>query len=106
MAICQPCVAALAAVVLMSEYKHEATPASLRLMAGPLDCRISPTAVNKLAVAKSILWFEQNVIDRVSCRHCGALRKVCPGCIQISAFLNMNLERHVNSLRQRYSDLV
>ena len=49
MAICQPCVAALAAVALMSEDGHPATPASLTLMAGPIDCRISPTAVNKLA---------------------------------------------------------
>ena len=49
-AIYQPCVAALAAVALMSQDKHPATPASLTLMAGPIDCRISPTAVSKLAV--------------------------------------------------------
>ena len=47
-AVCQPCVAALAATALMSEDRHEATPASLTLMAGPIDCRIAPTAVNRL----------------------------------------------------------
>ena len=48
-AVCQPCVSALAATALMSEDRHPATPASLTLMAGPIDCRISPTAVNRLA---------------------------------------------------------
>jgi poly(3-hydroxybutyrate) depolymerase len=28
-------------------------------MAGPIDCRISPTEVNKLATAKPIEWFER-----------------------------------------------
>ena len=59
MAVCQPCVAALAAVALMSEDEHPATPASLTLMAGPIDCRISPTEVNKLATSKPIEWFEK-----------------------------------------------
>ena len=67
MAICQPCVAALAAVALMSEDDHPATPASLTLMAGPIDCRISPTAVNKLATDKPIDWFAQEP-DRAPCR--------------------------------------
>ena len=48
MAICQPCVASLAAVALMSEDEHPATPVSLVLMAGSIDCRIRPTEVNKL----------------------------------------------------------
>ena len=57
LAVCQPTVAALAAVSIMSEDQHPATPASLTLMAGPIDCRISPTAVNKLAMTKPIEWF-------------------------------------------------
>ena len=50
-AICQPCVAALAATALLSEDGDPAVPASLTLMAGPIDCRISPTAVNALATS-------------------------------------------------------
>ena len=68
-AVCQPCVAALAATALMSEDGHPATPASLTLMAGPIDCRISPTAVNRLATCKPIEWFEQNLISLVPWRH-------------------------------------
>lgn len=105
-AICQPCVSALAAVALMSEDHHEATPASLTLMAGPIDCRISPTEVNKLATSKSIAWFERNLIDAVPFRHKGALRRVYPGFVQIAAFMNMNLDRHLRSFRDYYHNLV
>jgi polyhydroxyalkanoate depolymerase len=105
-AICQPCVPALAAVALMSEDKHEATPASLSLLAGPIDCRIGPTEVNKLATSKPIEWFEKNLIDRVPACHPGAGRRVYPGFIQIAAFMNMNKERHTQSLRNYYLNLI
>ena len=84
-AVCQPCVAALAAVALMFEDQHPATPASLTLMAGPIDCRISPTAVNQLAVSKPIDWFEKNLISQVPWRHAGRGRRVYPGFVQLSA---------------------
>src|SRR6185369_12746694 len=99
MAICQPCVAALSAVALMSEDEHPATPASLTLMAGPIDCRISPTAVNKLAMTKPIEWFEKNLISTVPWRHAGFGRRVYPGFIQLSAFMSMNKERHLSAFR-------
>jgi poly(3-hydroxybutyrate) depolymerase len=104
-AVCQPCVAALAAVALMSEDQHPATPASLTLMAGPIDCRISPTAVNKLAVTKPIEWFEKNLISHVPWRHGGG-RRAYPGFVQLSAFMSMNRERHVNAFKEYYQHLV
>src|SRR5882672_10230298 len=106
MAICQPCVAALAAVALMAEDDHPATPASLTLMAGPIDCRISPTEVNKLATDKPIAWFEQNLISAVPVRYPGALRSVYPGFLQLMAFMSMNLDRHLDSFRTLFHDLV
>ena len=105
-AVCQPCVAALAAVALMSEDKHPATPASLTLMAGPIDCRISPTAVNKLATSKPIEWFEKNLISSVPWRHGGGGRRVYPGFVQLSAFMSMNKDRHVNAFKEYYQHLV
>jgi len=98
-AVCQPCVAALAAVALMSEDGDPATPASLTLMAGPIDCRISPTAVNKLATTKPIEWFEQNLIARVPARYAGGGRRVYPGFVQLSAFISMNKDRHLNAFK-------
>ena len=106
MAICQPCGAALAAVAIMAEDKHPATPASLILMAGPIDCRISPTKVNKLATTQPIEWFERHLISTVPSRYEGAQRRVYPGFLQLSAFMNMNLERHINSFRGLYEDVV
>jgi poly(3-hydroxybutyrate) depolymerase len=105
-AVCQPCVAALAAVALMSEDQHPATPASLTLMAGPIDCRISPTAVNKLAMTKPIAWFEKNLISSVPWRHGGGGRRVYPGFVQLSAFMSMNKDRHVNAFKEYYQHLV
>ena len=106
MAICQPCVAALAAVALMSEDDDPAVPASLTLMAGPIDCRISPTEVNKLASDKPIAWFEQNLIGSVPLRYPGAMRRVYPGFLQLMAFMSMNLDRHLDSFRGLFHDLV
>jgi poly(3-hydroxybutyrate) depolymerase len=53
-AVCQPCVAALAATAVMAEDDKPAQPRSLTLMAGPVDCRVNPTEVNKLATSKPI----------------------------------------------------
>jgi poly(3-hydroxybutyrate) depolymerase len=105
-AVCQPCVAALAAVAIMSEDRHPATPASLTLMAGPIDCRISPTEVNKLATTKPIEWFEKNLIGTVPWRHGGGGRRVYPGFVQLSAFISMNKDRHVNAFKEYYRHLV
>ena len=102
-AICQPCVAALAAVALMAEDDHPAQPASLTLMAGPIDCRIGPTAVNKLAVSKPISWFEKNLIGRVPWRLRGAGRRVYPGFLQLSAFISMNKDRHADAFRKYFA---
>ena len=105
-AVCQPTVSALAAVAIMSEDKHPATPASLTLMAGPIDCRISPTAVNNLAMTKPIEWFEKNLISSVPWRHKGGGRRVYPGFVQLSAFIGMNKDRHSNAFKEYYQHLV
>jgi poly(3-hydroxybutyrate) depolymerase len=102
MSICQPCPAALAATAVMAEDDHPALPHSLTLMGGPVDCRISPTEVNKLATTKPIEWFEQHLIARVPWRYPGAMRRVYPGFVQLTAFVSMNLQRHVDSLQQMY----
>ncbi len=106
MAICQPCVAALAAVALMSAHEHPATPSCMVLMAGPIDCRISPTTVNVLATDKPIEWFEKKLIATVPVRYAGAMRRVYPGFLQLSAFLNMNLDRHIAAFRAFFEDVV
>ncbi len=96
-AVCQPTVAALAAVAVMAEDRNPAQPRSMTLMAGPMDTRINPTQVNDLAKSKPIEWFQKNLIGFVPWRYKGADRKVYPGFMQLTAFMSMNLDRHINA---------
>ena len=105
-AVCQPCVAALAATALMAEDDDPATPRSLTLMAGPVDCRINPTQVNRLATERPIEWFERNLISHVPLPHAGFMRRVYPGFVQLSAFMSMNTERHKEQFRRLYAHIV
>jgi polyhydroxyalkanoate depolymerase len=105
LAVCQPCIPAVAAAAIMAEDRHPAAPRSLTLMAGPVDVRISPTAVNKMATSKPYAWFEKNLISTVPRRHPGGGRQVYPGFLQLAAFMSMNLERHMEAFRNLYRDL-
>ncbi len=96
-AVCQPCVAALAAAAVMAEAGNRAQPRSLTLMAGPIDTRQNPTRVNELAKSRSIEWFEKNLIAKVPWRYAGSGRRVYPGFLQLTAFMTMNLDRHINA---------
>ncbi|WP_442582691.1 polyhydroxyalkanoate depolymerase [Mesorhizobium sp. ASY16-5R] len=105
LAVCQPCVQALAAVAIMSEDKHPATPLSMTLMAGPIDPRESPTEVNEFAVAKSLAWFQRSVIARVPGRYAGGGRRVYPGFLQLTAFVAMNIDRHRTAHKKLFEHL-
>lgn len=106
LAVCQPTVAALTAAAVMAADGHPAQPRSMTLMAGPIDTRVNPTAVNALAKSKPIAWFEKNMISTVPARHAGAGRRVYPGFVQLAAFMNMNLSRHVEAFGKLYHHLV
>ena len=105
-AVCQPCAALLAAVSVMAMDKNKATPASMTLMAGPVDTRINPTKVNELATSQPIGWFAENLITAVPARYAGARRHVYPGFIQLSAFMAMNLPRHLRAHLDLFGHIV
>lgn len=96
-AVCQPTVAALAAVSVMAQEKDPDQPASLTLMAGPIDTRIAPTKVNELATSKPLAWFKEKLIGVVPRSMPGVGRSVYPGFLQLAAFMSMNTERHAKS---------
>lgn len=104
-AVCQPCVQALAAVAVMAADDNPAKPASMTLMAGPVDVRVNPTKVNKLAESKPIEWFERNLIARVPWRYPGAGRQVYPGFVQLFSFMSMNINRHYTAHQELYEHL-
>src|SRR5690606_22154258 len=105
LAVCQPCVQTLAAVAIMAEDRHPATPRSMTLMAGPIDPRENPTDVNAFAASKSLAWFKGSVISRVPRRYAGGGRRVYPGFLQLLAFLSMNIDRHHAAHRKLYEHL-
>ncbi len=105
-AVCQPAVAALAAVALMAQAGNPAQPRSMTLMAGPIDTRVNPTKVNELAMSRSIGWFEKNLIGTVPWGFSGARRRVYPGFLQLAAFISMNLDRHVTAHLAQFRNLV
>jgi polyhydroxyalkanoate depolymerase len=104
-AVCQPCVAVLAAASVMAQAGNPAQPRSMTLMAGPIDTRINPTTVNELARKKSIDWFERTLTASVPLRYPGAFRRVYPGFVQLVAFMSMNVERHVKAHKELYENL-
>jgi poly(3-hydroxybutyrate) depolymerase len=106
MAVCQPAVAVLAAVAVMAASRNRAQPRSMTLMAGPIDTRINPTQVNVMAKSHPISWFERNVIGTVPGRYPGAGRRVYPGFVQLSAFVSMNLDRHIGAHLGQFRALV
>ena len=96
-AVCQPTVSALIATAVLAAEGGNVQPASLTLMAGPIDTRIAPTKVNELAQEKPIEWFRDNLIGVVPAQFEGGGRRVYPGFLQLCAFMSMNADRHAKS---------
>jgi poly(3-hydroxybutyrate) depolymerase len=105
-AVCQPSVPVLAAVALMEADKDPYVPHSMTLMGGPIDTRVNPNGVNKLAADRGIDWFRRNVITKVPFPHPGVMRDVYPGFLQLHGFVSMNLDRHIEAHRNLFLNLV
>ncbi|AXK82121.1 polyhydroxyalkanoate depolymerase [Pseudolabrys taiwanensis] len=106
LAVCQPSVPVMAAAALMEADKDPYAPNSMILMGGPIDTRINPTAVNKLATTRDIEWFRSHVITKVPFPHPGVMRDVYPGFLQLHGFMSMNLDRHIEAHHNLFLHLV
>jgi poly(3-hydroxybutyrate) depolymerase len=105
-AVCQPSVPVLAAVALMEADKDPYVPHSMTLMGGPIDTRVNPNGVNKLAESRGLDWFRSHVITKVPFPNPGVMRDVYPGFLQLSGFVSMNLDRHLEAHRELFRNLV
>jgi poly(3-hydroxybutyrate) depolymerase len=105
-AVCQPAVPVLAAVAVLAAEDDAAQPATLTLMAGPVDTRVNRGPVNELAAKHSLSFFERWVVDTVPAPHPGAGRRVYPGVTQLTAFMSMNPKRHLSAHLGLYRALV
>ncbi len=103
--VCQPAVAVLAAISLLAEDEPTAQPRTLVLMAGPVDTRVNPTEVNRLARARPLQWFEDWAVGLVPPAEPGSGRRVCPGAFQLGGFVSMNVERHLAAHWKLFQDV-
>jgi poly(3-hydroxybutyrate) depolymerase len=104
--VCQPAVPLIAAVALMEAAGDPLVPDSMILMGGPIDTRESPTAVNKLAEKRGSKWFRANCIHAAPYPYPGLGRLVYPGFLQLSGFMAMNIDRHVDAHVEMFQHLV
>jgi poly(3-hydroxybutyrate) depolymerase len=106
MAVCQPAVPVAAAVALLEAEDSPYIPLSMTLMGGPIDTRKSPTAVNRLAEERGVEWFQKNCLYKVPFPNPGFFRDVYPGFLQLSGFMAMNIDRHMNAHWDMFKHLV
>jgi len=106
LAVCQPSVPVMAAAAVMNADNDPYAPNSMVLMGGPIDTRINPTAVNKLATTRDLEWFRSHVITKVPFPHPGVMRDVYPGFLQLHGFMSMNLDRHIEAHHNLFMHLV
>ena len=104
--VCQPGPAVLAASSVLAAQNDPCQPATITLMGSPIDARKSPTVPNELATARTLDWFEQNVISLVPWPNPGMMRRVYPGFLQLTGFMTMNLDRHMDAHLQLYRHLI
>jgi poly(3-hydroxybutyrate) depolymerase len=105
MAVCQPSVPVLAAVAITNA-RGKYAPKSMTLIGGPIDTRENPTEVNELAKNKPLEWFEKNVVTSVPLNYPGFMRHVYPGFLQLTGFMTMNLDRHIDAHVKLFNHLV
>ena len=104
--VCQASVPLICAVAAMEARNDPDVPESMILMGGPIDTRVNPTAVNRLAEQRGIDWFRRHCIHTVPFPHAGMGRQVYPGFLQLSGFMSMNFERHVSAHFEMFNHLI
>ncbi|MEO1102663.1 MAG: polyhydroxyalkanoate depolymerase, partial [Pseudomonadota bacterium] len=105
-AVCQPAVPVFAATALLESADSPFMPKSITLMGGPIDTRENPTEVNLYAAKHTLDWFRHNVIMTVPFPYAGVMRRVYPGFLQLTGFMTMNLDRHMNAHYEYFDHLV
>ena len=106
LAVCQPAVQVMALAALLDEANDPCMPASIIPMGGPVDPRINKTQVNHLAESYPLSWFERNFLTYVPEGHVGVGRRVYPGFVQLTAFINMNPDAHYRKHVQYLEDCI
>lgn len=103
---CQPCPWVLTSAALMAMEDDPAQPASMTLMAGPVDPRINRAKALKHADKISPGLLEKLVLETVPAAYPGRGRKVYPGFRQLAMFMSMNAGLHLKKHLGFYWNIV
>ena len=104
--VCQASVPLICSIALLNAANSPHAPESMVLMGGPIDTRVNPTQVNKLAEQRGIEWFRRHCIHTVPFPNIAMGRQVYPGFLQLSGFMAMNFERHVSAHLDMFNHLI
>jgi len=106
LAVCQPGVPMMVAASLMAMANDPKRPSSITLMGSPIDTARNPKQPNELATSRPLSWFENNVVTTVPWPNRGVMRRVYPGFLQLSGFMSMNMDRHVDAHMNQFRHLI
>ncbi|MFA7601903.1 MAG: polyhydroxyalkanoate depolymerase [Novosphingobium sp.] len=99
-ATCQAAPPAMVAAAVLDERKAAHRPASLTLMGGPIDTRVSPNVLTKLTEKVPFKLFEKLNIHKVPPGYPGSGRRVYPGFYQLAGFIALNPKPHLRQYAQ------
>ena len=99
-ATCQAAPPAMVAAAVLEQKKARHKPATLTLMGGPIDTRVSPNVLTKLTEKVPFKLFEMLNIHKVPPGYPGAGRRVYPGFYQLAGFIALNPKPHIRQYSQ------
>ncbi len=101
-ATCQAAPPAMVAAAVLAKRNPELVPASLTLMAGPVDTRIGGGLLNKITEVVPLAMMKASNIHVLPRGHAGAGRRVYPGFFQLAGFIMLNPRPHI----EKYFDFI
>lgn len=104
--VSQPGCAVLAATAILSKRKAPTVPASVTLMACPVDTRVNPTVPGQIGMKLEDSVLNSFFVQNVPFGYAGVGRRVYPGFLQLAGFVMLNAERHVAAHFQHFWDIV
>lgn len=99
-ATCQAAPPAMVAAAVLEARKAKHKPATLTLMGGPIDTRVSPNVLTKLTEKVPFKLFKTLNIHKVPPGYPGSGRRVYPGFYQLSGFIALNPKPHIRQYGQ------
>jgi poly(3-hydroxybutyrate) depolymerase len=99
-ATCQAAPPAMVASAILAERKAKNLPASLTLMGGPIDTRVSPNVLTKLTEKVPFKLFKALNVHKVPPGYPGSGRRVYPGFYQLAGFIALNPKPHIRQYTQ------